>query len=107
MSHFNTQWSPSSGQFLANDDIDFSEQKRPGPGGCYTTDSEQRDEKQLGESAQRRVGAAYISAFYRRYLSGETRFDPMLTGKQHPLSHVARVDVGSAQPKPLPQESVE
>jgi hypothetical protein len=73
---FNTQWSPASGQVTAEDDA-----HQPGEpfGHCRTTDASHVDEAQLTEDQQRRVGTAYISAFFRRYLTGDTSVDPMLT----------------------------
>ncbi|MFF4171621.1 alpha/beta hydrolase [Streptomyces sp. NPDC001744] len=63
--YFNTQWSPSGGQVAAGDDAGHDD-ARPGqcaePGGSAY-------EPQLTETAQRRIGAAYIGAFFRRYLT--------------------------------------
>lgn len=33
-----------------------------------------------------------MSAFFRRHLAGEKQFDPMLSGRTHPLSKIAVVD---------------
>ncbi|WP_037673874.1 hypothetical protein [Streptomyces globisporus] len=69
--YFNTQWSPAGGQVAARDDAGHDD-AHPGqcaePGGsAYET--------QLTEAAQRRTGAAYITAFFQRYLTdrGESR----------------------------------
>lgn len=82
---FNTQWSPESGQVEATDDGYQSE-----PGKCGTESSLDR---KLTETQQRTVGMAYMSAFFRRHLAGDKRFDPMLTGRSAPLSAVTGVDV--------------
>lgn len=37
-------------------------------------------------------------AFFRRYLTHDTRFDDMLNGERHPLAHLAHVDVTAARP---------
>ena len=88
-SFFNTQWSPSSGQVTAGDDANSQAQPPlPAPGHCRTTGEPIIDEKQLTEAEQRRVGVGYISAFFRRYLAGETAFDALLTGREHPLGAV-------------------
>jgi dienelactone hydrolase len=90
---FNTQWSPSSGQVTSEDDAS------PGsPGHCRATDASHADEKRLTEGEQRLVGIGYICAFLRRYLAGETMFDPMLTGATHPLAGIAPVDVEAREP---------
>ncbi|PRY22847.1 alpha/beta hydrolase [Pseudosporangium ferrugineum] len=85
---FNVQWSPESGQVQAQDDA----LPLPEPGKCGP---EPRDRK-LSESQQRTVGLAYMSAFMRRFLAGDHRFDPMLTGRTHPMSAVTKVDVQSS-----------
>jgi dienelactone hydrolase len=88
-SFFNTQWSPSSGQVTAGDDANSNvEEPFPAPGHCRTTGAPIVDEKQLTEDEQRRVGVGYLSAFFRRYLAGETAFDALLTGREHPLGAV-------------------
>jgi dienelactone hydrolase len=75
---FNTQWSPSSGQIGAYDDATPA-----GPGRCKSgIDS---TDKQLTETQQRLVATTYISAFYRRYLLGDQRTMPLLTGAVKPL----------------------
>jgi hypothetical protein len=82
---FNTQWSPQSGQVQAKDDGGVDPD-----GKCGTEDA--RDRK-LTEGQQRQVGLGYIAAFFQRYLAGDKRFDPMLTGRDHPLSNISVVDV--------------
>ncbi|MFD3942122.1 alpha/beta hydrolase [Streptomyces sp. NPDC058579] len=63
--YFHTQWSPESGEVAAWDDA-VHDAARPGqctdPGGSPY-------EPQLTEAAQRHAGAAYIDAFFRRYLT--------------------------------------
>ncbi|UNM16859.1 alpha/beta hydrolase [Streptomyces formicae] len=87
--YFNTQWSPSSGQVAARDDAGHVDGH---PGRC-TGSGGPSDDAQLTEAQQRQVGAAYIDAFFRRYLADDHRFDPVLTGKRHPLSSITSVDV--------------
>ncbi|TWP46103.1 alpha/beta hydrolase [Lentzea tibetensis] len=87
---FNTQWSPSSGQVDSGDDADHD---GVAPGNCRTNDASHAEQKQLTEEQQRIVGAGYLSAFFQRYLKGETRFDPVLTGADHPFEHITEVDV--------------
>ncbi|MFF4764626.1 hypothetical protein [Streptomyces sp. NPDC001292] len=82
--YFNTQWSPDSGQVAAGDDAH--------PGQC-TTPGDSTYETQLTEAGQRRLGAAYIDAFFRRYLTDDKRFEAILGGKRHSLAHIAPVDV--------------
>ncbi|MEV5150166.1 alpha/beta hydrolase [Streptomyces sp. NPDC052727] len=91
--YFNTRWSPDSGEVAAWDDAGHDPAH---PGQC-TQPGESSYEPQLTESGQREVGAAYISAYFRRYLTGDKRVDAMLTGAQHPLAHVADVDVTTAR----------
>ncbi|MBM2622054.1 hypothetical protein JIG36_41780 [Actinoplanes sp. LDG1-06] len=86
---FNTQWSPESGQVQAVDDaLPLPEPGKCGPEGAL--------DRKLSEAQQRRVGAAYISAFFRRYLGGEKSLDPMLTGRTHPMAGITAVDVRSS-----------
>lgn len=96
---FNTQWSPDSGKVLGYDDaFRYAPEPFAPPGQCRTTDADQALQDQLSEADQRLLGTGYIAAFYRRYLAGETVFDPMLTGQEHPLSTVGTVDVEFAAP---------
>ena len=62
---FNTVWSPSSGYPGAFND-------------AYNCPD------QLTETAQRRVGAAYIVSFFRRYIGGETGPGELWTGERTP-----------------------
>lgn len=63
---FNTVWTPSFGY----------------PGSF--DDSYGRCEGKLTAAQQRRVGAAYIVSYFRRYLGGETSLDPIWTGATPP-----------------------
>lgn len=90
--YFNTEWSPESGEVAAGDDAGHDDDH---PGQC-TEPGGSAFAPQLTESAQRQVGAAYVEAFFRRYLTDDKRFDGMLTGKRHPLAPIARVDVTAA-----------
>jgi hypothetical protein len=96
---FNTQWSPDSGQVMTEDDA--TPYGDPQSGQCHDSATDSGDRK-LSEAQQREAGLAYISAFFRRYLNGEKRFDPMLTGKTHPMSHVTKVDVDADLPATRP-----
>ena len=77
---YNTIWSPSSPfPGAANDWLAFV------PGGhsdnhCGNGKSSQR----LTEAQQRGTGLAYMSAFFRAYVGGETQFLPILTGDAPP-----------------------
>jgi hypothetical protein len=77
---YNTVWSPSSSvPGAANDWLSFV------PGGpsdpqCGTVNGNQR----LTEAQQRGTGLAYMSAFFRAYVGGETQFIPILTGDAPP-----------------------
>jgi hypothetical protein len=78
---YNTIWSPGSSVFpgAANDWLDFV------PGGhsdshCGSGKTNQR----LTEAQQRGTGLAYMSAFFRAYVGGETQFIPLLTGDAPP-----------------------
>ncbi|MBP2326655.1 dienelactone hydrolase [Kibdelosporangium banguiense] len=94
---FNVQWSPSSGQVMAHDDARDRSHNTIPPGQCVNVRTEVL-EPQLSESAQREFAVGYLSAFFRRHLRAETRFDPMLNGITHPLAHVATVDVETDLP---------
>ena len=77
---YNTIWSPSSPfPGAANDWLAFV------PGGhsdsqCGSGKTSQR----LTEAQQRGTGLAYMSAFFRAYVGGETQFIPILTGDAPP-----------------------
>jgi hypothetical protein len=78
---YNTIWSPGSSPFpgAANDWLAFI------PGGhsdshCGSGPGNQR----LTEAQQRGTGLAYMSAFFRAYVGGESQFIPILTGDAPP-----------------------
>jgi len=78
---FNTIWTPATSPFpgAANDWLAFV------PGGhgdshCGSGKTSQR----LTEAQQRGTGLAYMSAFFRAYVGGETQFIPILTGDAPP-----------------------
>ena len=78
---YNTIWSPDSSSFpgAVNDWLAFV------PGGhsdshCGSVPGNQR----LTEAQQRGTGLAYMSAFFRAYVGGETQFIPLLTGDAPP-----------------------
>jgi hypothetical protein len=77
---YNTVWTPSSGiPGAANDWLAFV------PGGhsdsqCGSVPGNQR----LTEAQQRGTGLAYMSAFFRSYVGGESQFIPILTGDAPP-----------------------
>ncbi|GGT02243.1 hypothetical protein GCM10010222_50060 [Streptomyces tanashiensis] len=75
--YFNTQWSPESGEVAARDDAVHDADR---PGQC-TERGGSTFETQLSEAAQRRAGAAYTAAFFRRYLTGGERFEAVTTGR--------------------------
>jgi hypothetical protein len=69
---FNTVWTPSAGYPGA-----FNDRAHP----CR---------RALGAPAQRRIGASYVISFFRRYVGGETRFDPVWTGASDPAGILPR-----------------
>ena len=77
---YNTIWSPSSSfPGAANDWLAFV------PGGrsdrhCGTVSGNQK----LTEAQQRGTGLAYMTAFFRAYVGGESQFIPILTGDAPP-----------------------
>lgn len=77
---YNTVWSPSSPfPGTANDWIAFVPGGRSDPQ-CGTHKGNQR----LTEAQQRGTGLAYMTAFFRAYVGGETQFLPILTGDAPP-----------------------
>ncbi|MGW8953883.1 alpha/beta hydrolase [Streptomyces sp. NPDC055709] len=98
---FNALWSPSSGLPSARDDasrIDHQGNQLPA-GRCISGRSNTQLDRsdvtyrQLTEEQQREVGAAYASAFFQRYLGGQSTYDAILTGKKQPMSGITQVDV--------------
>ena len=77
---YNTVWTPSSGiPGAANDWLAFV------PNG--NSDSQcgnHKGNKRLTEAQQRGTGLAYMSAFFRAYVGGESQFIPFLTGDAPP-----------------------
>ena len=78
---FNTIWTPATSPFpgAANDWLAFV------PGGhsdsqCGSGKGNQR----LTDAQQRGTGLAYMTAFFRAYVGGETQFIPILTGDAPP-----------------------
>lgn len=85
----NVQWSPSSGQVSSYDDADFG--PRPGPGKCTSRDDDSAV-RQLTEPEERRVATGYVSAYFRRYLTGDSGMDPILNGEKQPYAQLTRVE---------------
>jgi hypothetical protein len=77
---YNTVWSPSSGlPGSQNDWVAFVSGGRSDPQ-CGTG----RNNRRLTEAQQRGTGLAYMSAFFRAYVGGESQFIPILTGDAPP-----------------------
>ena len=77
---YNTIWSPSSPfPGAANDWLAFVPGGRSDPQ-CGSVPGNQR----LTEAQQRGTGLAYMTAFFRAYVGGETQFIPILTGDAPP-----------------------
>lgn len=77
---YNTVWSPSSGiPGAANDWLAFVQNGNADPQ-CGNHKGNQR----LTEAQQRGTGLAYMSAFFRAYVGGESQFIPLLTGDAPP-----------------------
>jgi len=78
---FNTIWSPDSSPFPgALDDWVTFVHGGNSDSQCGSSKGNQR----LTEAQQRGVGLAYMSAFFRAYVGGETQFLPLLTGDAPP-----------------------
>ena len=77
---YNTVWSPSSPfPGSANDWLAFV------PGGNADPQcGKGKGNKRLTEAQQRGTGLAYMAAFFRTYVGGETQFLPILTGDAPP-----------------------
>ena len=77
---YNTIWSPSSPfPGAANDWLAFVPGGRSDPQ-CGSVKGNNR----LTEAQQRGTGLAYMTAFFRAYVGGETQFIPLLTGDAPP-----------------------
>ncbi|MEU6934339.1 alpha/beta hydrolase [Streptomyces sp. NPDC046374] len=76
---FNTQWSPASGQVGGKNDAVSGRR----PGYCVSQDGQEQEHSRLDEATQRRITTAYTTAFFRRYLMGDTSADALLTGRKH------------------------
>jgi len=78
---FNTIWSPDSSVFpgAVDDWLAFI------PGGHSDSHcGSGKTSKRLTEAQQRGTGLAYMTAFFRAYVGGETQFIPLLTGDAPP-----------------------
>ena len=77
---YNTVWTPSSGiPGAANDWLSFVQNGNSDPQ-C----GDHRGNQRLTEAQQRGTGLAYMSAFFRAYVGGESQFIPILTGDAPP-----------------------
>jgi hypothetical protein len=77
---FNTVWSPSSPFPGATNDWDSFVVGGHSDSHCGNGPGNRR----LTEAQQRGTGAAYMSAFFRAYVGGESQFTPILTGDAPP-----------------------
>jgi hypothetical protein len=78
---YNTIWTPSKGSLPgAIDDWLAFVDAGPSDSHCGTVPSNQR----LTAAQQRGTGLAYMSAFFRAYVGGESQFIPILTGDAPP-----------------------
>jgi hypothetical protein len=77
---YNTIWSPSSPfPGAANDWLAFVQ-----GGHSDSHCGNQKTSQRLTEAQQRGTGLAYMTAFFRAYVGGETQFIPILTGDAPP-----------------------
>jgi hypothetical protein len=77
---FNSVWSPSSGiPGATNDWLSFVQN-----GNSDSQCGNHKGNKRLTEAQQRATGVAYMSAFFRAYVGGESQFIPILTGDAPP-----------------------
>jgi len=77
---YNTVWTPSSGiPGAANDWLAFVQN-----GNSDSQCGNHKGNKRLTEAQQRGTGLAYMSAFFRAYVGGESQFIPILTGDAPP-----------------------
>lgn len=91
---FNSQWSPDSGQVMAVDDA--VPDPKAGPGQCADRVNG-GSATELTETEQRQAAVVYTTAYFRRYLLGDTSMTPVLTGACKPLATVTSIVV-SAKP---------
>jgi hypothetical protein len=87
---YNTIWSPGSSSFpgAANDWLAFV-QGGHSDSQCGSVPGNRR----LTEAQQRGTGLAYMSAFFRAYVGGESQFIPILTGDAPPPPSAATTDL--------------
>jgi hypothetical protein len=77
---YNTVWSPSSKLPSSVDDFLLFVTGGHSDSQC----GDVRGNRRLTEAQQRGTGLAYMSAFFRTYVGGETQFTPILTGDAPP-----------------------
>ncbi len=87
---YNTIWSPDSSPFpgATNDWLTFV-QGGHSDSQCGSVPGNRR----LTEAQQRGTGLAYMSAFFRAYVGGESQFIPILTGDAPPPPSAATTDL--------------
>lgn len=86
---YNTIWSPSSPfPGAANDWLAFVPNSQNDPH-CGS----KKGNRRLTEAQQRGTGLAYMSAFFRAYVGGETQFLPILTGDAPPPASALTTDL--------------
>ena len=85
--NLNTRWAAGGGPG-GEDDASHPAGRR---GRCFTDDG--TTTRTLAPRPEREVAAAYVTAFFGRYLQGDRSFDRVLRGRAHPVAALARVDV--------------
>ncbi len=87
---YNTIWTPATSPFpgSANDWLAFVQ-----GGHSDAQCGSQKGNKRLTEAQQRGTGLAYMSAFFRAYVGGESQFIPILTGDAPPPASAQTTDL--------------
>lgn len=87
--NLNERWAAESGLPGGEDDAQHPAGR---PDRCYAWDDSDVSDT-LGYDAEQRVAATYVEAFFARYLQEREEYDPVLSGDEHPVSDLTRVDV--------------
>ncbi|MBM9476912.1 hypothetical protein JL107_10685 [Nakamurella flavida] len=92
--YFNTIWSPGGFSVATSDDWSYVDEDQSNPV-CG-----QNAPGRLDQAAQRAVGTAYLSGFFRLTLADDTRFLPLFDGSRSTVASARNADVRVAAQAP-------
>lgn len=92
--NLNARWAAESGLPGGEDD---AQHPAGDPSRCFAWDPAQEYDT-LGYADEQQVATTYVRAFFGRHLQGREEYDAVLSGAEHPVSELTRVDVRRYRP---------